>query len=424
MRDTSPPANPVGTAEPETPLSRNRNYHILWASQLLSESGKEIAFVAFPLLVLASSGSPLLMGVASSILAAASVAASVPAGVLADRVDRKNLMLLCEGLRALGLASIAFVQFAGSLSFTHIVIVAALEGALGSVFEPAEHAALPQVVPRSQLANAVARNTARPFIAILLGPALAGLAFAAHPALPFAVEALALTASFLVLLLLRLPPRTAEQAPRQPFRAMTEGFRWALGRRTIRSTLIYSVFVNLAFHAVILLVLAISGEDDVGPGQIGLTMACLGAGGLLGGLFAAKLHAALPAPLIVIGFAWVAAVMTALMVTVPRGLPLGLLLAGAAFLAPLANATVVSYQLMVTPDELRGRLSGISALGSGAAGAVGPLVTGSVLALTGSGTTSIVVCAAAMALIAAGATLSPTLRRFPTVRTGNEDHRA
>ncbi|MEV4745780.1 MFS transporter [Streptosporangium sp. NPDC049248] len=397
-------------------LSRNRDYNILWTSQLFSELGSEITFVSFPLLILAMSGSPLEMGLASSVLAVAHMVANVPAGVVADRWDRKKVMLLCHGARALAMGSVVVALLLDTYAFPHILLAAAVEGFFSSVFQPAEHAALPQVVPESQLPQAVARNTARPFIATLLGPALAGFLFTLHHTAPFGADAIMLGLSFVTLLLLRLPRRAAPVAlPREgaAVGGVAEGIRWVAGHRVIRATLVWMVSSNLVFSALVIIVLAMSGEG-VSAGEVGLTMACIGAGGLLGALAAARLHAALPPVLTIVGFPLVAAVMTAAMALVPSGILLGVLLGGAAFLAPVANTTVLTYQLTVTPDHLRGRLSGIAGLFSGGAGALGPMA-GGFLMTAGGGPVAVPVCAAGLALVALGTLLSPTLRRFPVL---------
>lgn len=394
-------------------LSRNRNYNILWSSLLFSELGTEITFVAFPLLILALGGSAWQMGLVAAAVAAAHMAANVPAGVVADRWDRKRVMVLCQAVRVVGLASIGVALLVDAYSFPHVLVVAVVEGALSSVFEPAEHATLAQVVPESQLGDAVARNTARPFIATLLGPALAGFLFAWHRTIPFLADALMLAFSLVALLFLRLPARTPVPAEERTSVAgdLVEGVKWLFGHRVIRTTMAWMVLANTAFGALVIVVIASSGEEQVGAGQIGLTMACIGAGGLLGAVLAGQLHALLPPSVIIIGFTWIAALMTAVMSLVPAGLPMGLLLAGAALFAPVANTVVMTYQLMVTPDEMRGRLSGLAGLCAGGAAVLGPLVGGLVM---GAGQhTAVLLCAAGLAVTALGTTLSPVLRSFP-----------
>ncbi|GLZ36655.1 MFS transporter [Actinokineospora sp. NBRC 105648] len=396
------------------PLSRNRDYNILWSSQLFSELAGEVTQVAFPLLILAFAGPPWQLGLASSALMAAHMAAIVPAGVVADRWDRKRVMVTCQAFRTAVMTGLAVAVLLGAYSFPLVLAAAVAEGFLGSVFDPAEHATLPQVVPAAQLEQAVARNAARPFVATLLGPAAAGLLFTLGHVGPFVADAVMLGGSLVALVFLRVPRRQAapDQVGGTGVRGeAAAGFRWVLGHRLIRTTLVWMIFCNLLFSAVVVVVLAVSGAERVGPGEIGLTMACLGAGGLLGGVFAGRLAGVLPAPVILIGFSWLAAVLVAAMALVPAGILLGVLLGGAMFGVPVANTTVLTYQLMSTPDALRGRLSSIAGFCSGGAGALGPLA-GGLLAGAG-GATGLLVCAGALAVVALATTLSPAVRAFP-----------
>jgi MFS family permease len=409
------------------PLHRNRDYTVLWSGQLLSELAAEMVMVGFPLLVLAMHGSAVQVGMVTSVLATAHLLATLPAGAIADRWDRRRLMLLCQGVRVTAVISLAAALAFGRYSFGLLVVIAIVEGLFGAMFDPAEHAALPQVVPESQLAAAVARNAARPFVATLLGPAAVGLLFRAHPMNPFVANAVMLALSFAALLFLRLPRRVEASADDTDdtggIRAeVVATARWIIRNTVIRTTLVWMVFANLVFSALVVVILVRSGEDNVSTGELGLMMSCFGAGGLLGALLAARLHAALPAPVILLGFSWVLAAATGLMAIVPSGLPLGVLLGAAALLAPVANTTVLTFQMVTTPDALRGKVSGIAGLCSGVAGALGPMIGGLVVARTGAGVSGVLICAAGLTLVAIGTTLSPTLRRFPTLRgeTGAE----
>ncbi|MET9225531.1 MFS transporter [Lentzea sp. NPDC003310] len=406
---------------PDVPLSRNRNYHILWTGQLFSEFAAELTLIAFPLLILSMAGSPLQMGVASSVLAVATTAAVAPAGVLADRWDRKKIMLVCQALRVLAISSLAVALHLDHYTFGHLLAVAVVEGVLGSVFQPAEHAALPSVVPESQLSNAVARNAARPFLAMLLGPVAAGYLFALNPISPFLANVVILTISLVTLLFLRLPRRGAvaepEAEPGPGFSGQfAEGVRWMLGNRVIRTTMAWAVVANMVFSALLIIIMTMSNEDRVGPGEIGLMMACFGLGGILGAVAAGWLHDALKPSVVVLGFSWILTAAVAVMAVVPTGVPLGVVLGVAAFFAPVANTVVMTYQITTTPDELRGRLSGLAALASGAAAAFGPMIGAFLMAGLGDGRKAVLVCAAGLFVVAVVSTASPVLRRFPAAK--------
>ncbi|GAB1510050.1 MFS transporter [Actinophytocola sp. KF-1] len=402
------------------PLSRNRNYNLLWITQVVSELGSDISYIAFPLLILATSGSPLEMGIVSAASAAAHMVGELPGGVLADRFDRKKIMLLCDGCRALALGSLAVALLAGVFSFEHVLVVAVVEGLCASMFGPAEEATVPRIVHETQLSTAVARNTARTYIAGLVGPGLGGFLFSVNRMVPFLVDAVSYAVSFVGLLFLRLPPREADAAAdddEEPAaEGLSSGFAWVLRHRVIRTTLVWIVGSNLVFAALVIVILALAGEHEAGPGEIGIMMSFFGVGGLLGAVVAPRLHAALPAPVIVLGFSWIAAALTTAMAFAPGGLALGAILGVVAFFAPVANTTIITYQMTVTPDEYRGRLSGVTGLCGGVAGALGPLVGGLLMTGTGGGATGVLACATALAVIAIAATLNPTLRRFPTLR--------
>ncbi|MFF2922144.1 MFS transporter [Streptomyces celluloflavus] len=428
---TAPTDREAARGSVTVPLSRNRHYNILWSSQLMSELAMEIAAVAVPLLILARHGSPLQLGLASSSMAAAHMVSVVPAGVIADRWDRRRLMLGCQLLRVLGMASLAGALLLNRYAFWHVLLVVVLEGSLGSVFDPAEHAALPQVVPPGQLSTAVARNAARPYIATLVGPGVAGFLFSALPLGPFVTNAVMFVLSSVALCFLRLPRAGGRQAgnedgqgdgnsgdaprARGAGRDFAAGFRWVLRQPVIRTTMVWMAITNLAFSALLIVLIALSGEERVGAGELGLTMACFGFGGLLGGLFAARMHAAARPTVIILGFTWTAAVGAALMAVVPTGLPQGALLGLMALFAPLANTTVLTYQLTVTPDELRGRMSGVAGFCSGGVGVLGPALGGALAGVAGGGVRAILICAGCLVLVAVAATASPTLRRFPDV---------
>ncbi|MBD0693814.1 MFS transporter [Streptomyces sp. CBMA123] len=405
-----------------TPLPHNRNYRILWSGMFLSELAGEIAYVAFPLLLLTRGGSAADVSGVAAVLAGARTLVSLPAGALADRVDRKRVMLAAQGVRTVAMLSVAVAVLLGSCPLWQVLLVAVVEGAAAGVFVPAENAALPQVVPEDQLPQALARNAARPFAALLIGPALAGFTFGLHQVLPFTLNTSALTLSFVALAALHLPRRAAAPHPAGEGTAPAAapragGFGPLLRMRTIRATMAWIVGVNLAFHTLVVLVLIVSGQDHVAPGQMGLMMTCFGAGGLIGALVADRLHAAALSPaVLVIGSTWVFAAVAGAMAYAPRGVPLGILLGVAAMAMPVANTTVITCQLSAVPDGLRGRLSGLVALGSELAATVGPVTAGVLSTGTRDGTVSILGAAALLVVVAAGATLSPTLRRLTLPR--------
>jgi MFS family permease len=394
------------------PLYKNRNYTILWSSRFVSEIAGEIAYLAFPLIILSTSGSPWELGAVASVYGAAQIVGVIPAGYLADRVSRKTMMAVIEGLRLVVLASFGALLLTGQASFGVMLLAAGLEGALGAAFAPAEDSALPNVVESSQLVTALARNTSRTYLAALLGPAASGALFALHAVLPFAVDVAALGASLIALAFLRLP-RGVLPAAEEGEEVLDEsgGMLWALKHPGLRATLLWIGFSQLFTTALVILVLGAAGDHGASPGSVGLMMTCYGAGGLLGSAAAEHLHRVLRPPTVIIGFSWLLVALIAAMAFASPGWPLGILLGLVAFFVPTAFTTIMGYQLAVTPDGSRGRLSALVGVTAGLATTVGPLL-GAALLAAGTSVSPFIASAVGLAVVAGATTASPAIRRI------------
>ncbi len=395
------------------PLSRHRDYRLLWLSQACAEFGHNASTIAFPLLVLAVTGSTTASGLVLGTIAAAQLVAGLPAGALADRWNRKRVLLACEAAQALAVGSLVAALLVDAATVTHMVVVAAVLGVCTALFEPAEDATLAALVPEDQLATAVAANAARTSLGQLAGTAAGGFLFAASRVLPFVVDAVTHVVAFVALAFLRVPPRERSAAPvRHLGPEILAGLRWAWQHRVIRVTTLYAAVLNLFFSAFYLVVIVLAQRRGTPAGEIGVMAAMLGVGGVVGALAAPYLQRVLSPYVSITAVFWVLAVLTPVTAVVHSGYLVGAVFAGMALLAPTANTTIVTRQLLSTPDELRGRLSGVLALLTGVAGAAGPVLGGLLTAVV-PGTTAVLICAAGIAAVAVSVTVSKVLREFP-----------
>lgn len=403
------------TATAAPPLARNGSYRVLWTSQALSEAGFSASLIALPLLVLAVTGSPLVAGLVLGADAAAALLAGLPAGALADRWDRKRIMLGCEAVHAVAVASLVVALTLGTAGVAHLIAVAAVIGVCRAMFEPAEEACLPGIVSEAQLPTAIAMNAARSSLGQLAGTAAGGWLFALGRAVPFVADALSHAVAFVTLLFLRPPDRQPRPGPRHLGREIGEGLRWVWQRREIRVTALCAVSLNFFFYAFYLAVLVLAQQRGVPAGQLGIMAAMLGAGGILGSLAAPRLHRLLGPYLSIVGVFWALTALTPIAVLVHNGYLLGALFAAMALLAPTANTTINTHQLLLTPDELRGRLTGAMGVATGAAAALGPALGGALLELV-TGERAVLLCTAAIAAVTALVTVNRTLRSYPQPR--------
>ena len=160
-----------------TPLSRNRDFALLWTGQAVSMLGSRVTTLAYPFLILSFGYSAAAAGAVGFVATLPYLLFQLPAGVWVDRVDRRRLMIGCDVVRGVALASLALCVALGWATLWQIAAVAFVEGAMFVVFSAAERSAIANVVPPAQLTEAFSLNEARTRAAGLLGAPLGGLLF-------------------------------------------------------------------------------------------------------------------------------------------------------------------------------------------------------------------------------------------------------
>ena len=197
--------SPAAAATPELlPLRRNRNFNLLWGGAVSALLGLSTADIAYPLVILALTGSPLKAGLFATVQLIASVLATLPVGQLMDRKDRRRMLLLSESVRVVAAGSVAVAYFVGALTFWHLLLTAAALGAI-QPFAGARTLLLRQVVAPEQISAALTAEQVRQQGCELAGPPLGGAMFGISRALPFLFATFAGLVSLLTVVLLKLP---------------------------------------------------------------------------------------------------------------------------------------------------------------------------------------------------------------------------
>jgi predicted MFS family arabinose efflux permease len=405
----------------QPPLSRNRNYQLLWGSRMLSGFGLSSAGIAFPLLVLTTTGSAAESGVVLGTIAATQLAVGLPAGVLADRWSRKYIMVGCEAMLAAAAASLVVALIWHALTIPQMIVVAGVMGVCGGLFEPAESASLPNLVQERQVPTALAMNSARSSLGGLSGTAAGGFLFAVGRAVPFVADMVSHAAACSALMFLRIPSPPARPQPAGNLRReMLDGLRWVWQQRLIRVLTVCALVLNLFFTAFYLLIIVLARRRGIPSGEIGVMAAMLGAGGVAGSLLAPYLHNKLSPFTSIASVFWVFTALVPTAIFIHSGYLMGALFFGIALPMPTASTTILTRQLLITPDHLRGRLSGVIGLIIGVAAAVGPM-TGGILIEVLSSTEAVLICEAGIAAITAVVTVNPTLRHFPRLESAADN---
>ncbi len=401
----------------ETPLSRNRDFGLLWLGQFTSVLGSRMSQVAYPLLVLAMTGSPVVAGLVATARAVPQWVLGLPSGYLADRWDRRRLMLTCDLVGFLSLGSIVTARFAGVLTYPQIIVVAVVEGSASVLFSPAEVGALRHIVPTGQLRSATARNEAREYGAMLGGPPLGGSLFAVAQALPFLGDALSYLVSFTAISMIRTKFRTVPvtgAGPGSLYKGVRDGLGWLARQRFLRAGVLMVAGSNLVGNGMTTLLIVVGHERGSSAAVVGTVLTLSGLGGLLGSFIAAGVADKVPVSWVVVGFPWVWVALIPLLL-VPgsvllMGVVFGLMLAA----APLWNAVLSTYRIVLVPDELQGRVDSACRFVTQSVSPLSPLLAGVLLEYCGSTTTLLAMLGWMVALAVVG-TLLPVLRNPPSI---------
>jgi predicted MFS family arabinose efflux permease len=350
----------LAPAPPERPRSlwRNRDYMLLWSGQTISATGTGISGIAFPLLILALTHDAAAAGIAGAFRALPYLFLSLPVGALIDRWNRKLVMILCDTGRALALGSIPVAYVLGVLTLTQIFVVALVEGTLFVLFDIAEVACLPRVVPKAQLPAATGQNQATGGIATLISQPLGGALYGIGQFLPFVGDAVSYVVSVVSLMFIKTRfqmERTDER--RRLGMEIREGLAWLWHQPLIRYMAFLTGSLNFVFGGAFLCIIVLAQQMGASPFQIGLIGGISSIGGIVGAIIGATIQrrfsfgAVIISTLIVQGIAW------PLQLLAPNIYVLGAI-GGVIFLmGPIYNVVQFSYRIALIPDRLQGRVN-------------------------------------------------------------------
>jgi MFS family permease len=393
-----------------TSLWRNREFNLLWTSQTLSDLGDGVAGLALALLVLVQTGDPVSAGLVGTVTAVARLVFRLPAGVVADRFDRRRLMLGCDAVRLLGFAALAVAVLTGHAPLPLIIVAATVDAACGALFGTAEDASLRSIVPAEQLPAAVARNEARSYGASLAGPPLGGVLFGLGHAVPFLANALSYLVSILAVFTIRKPLQEERLPEPEGYgAALAEGIRFVVRHPFLRMLMLIAAPLNFAITGVLFTVIVALQQAGTAPAVIGLTETVIAAGGLLGALVAPAIQSRLGLTVLVRMICWVAVVLLAISAALTSGIAVAVPLALTVFLGPAANAALFGYQMAITPDRLQGRVVSVIMVAATSMAALAPVAAGFLVAAFGA-PVAILCFAAAVTVSAFAASFGTGLR--------------
>lgn len=348
-------------------LRRNADFRAVWAGEALSRAGTQITAVALPLVAVKTlDAAPGQLGLLTALQFVPVLLVTPLAGAFADRLSRRQIMMVANLGRAITLAVVPTLAVADRLTMHHLYLVAAVTGGLTAAFDVVYLAYIPHLVRRENLieANGLLQTTYS--AAHAAGPGVGGLLVQALTA-PIAVlvDALSYLAAFASLLLVRRIEPVMRPAPRPSGQRswVGVGLRTLFADRRLRLIVIQAAWFNL-FEQMVLTLFFLYGvrQLHLADGLLGLCLTCGGVGSVLGAAAASRLGsrygigavlaggmalasfplAAVPAAVLV--GAWAAVVLAA-----------ALLISGAGLTA--FNVHAVTFRQLTTAPALLGRVT-------------------------------------------------------------------
>ncbi|HUJ55128.1 MAG TPA: MFS transporter [Gaiellaceae bacterium] len=399
------------TAEPLVPLRRNRDFLFLQGGQLLSTFGSSMSSIAYPLLALTLTGSAAKTGYVGAVEFAPLVLLAAPAGVLADRFDRRRLMIASDVTGAAAVGVLAALVLAGDARFWHVLVVAFVDSTAAVLYRAGSSGAFRAVVPRSQLADAASLSMARMSTVRLTAPPAGGALFGLARGLPFVADAVSYGFSSLSLLLMRTRfQEERDPAARTHFR---EGLAYFWRMPFLRVTIGMIAVSNLAASGAPIAVIILAHRHGLSSAAIGALIALQGVALLAGSTLSPLLRRLVPMRGILLSEFWAALVFAAFL-AFPSVYVLAAAAALHAFWFPNTDSAMTAYSYLLIPDRLLGRAMAASNTLRALSAPIGPLLAGLLLADT-SPRLCVLVLAAPVVVAAAAGTLSSAIRDLPSL---------
>lgn len=418
---------PTPTKPKVTALWRNPNYLLWLASDTGSALGIAVHSFAIPLIALIITNDPAQAGIIGALGMVGRMLGTLPGGVLADRYNRRKLMMLGSAAGVAIALALSIVALANQLTFVSLLTLHLLMSVRNGLFSSTSDAALKDLLPETQLGSALAANQGRDAVVTLAGGPLGGILLSISNTVVMlvitAVHALAGLAAKLMKLpsSVPLPAFSSDsQGPRDKagwLRSMgaesMQGLTWLWHRRDLRMLLIVSVVVNLGSNAAISSAIFALQQRGESVETIGLVSASIGVGLLLGSFAAPSLIKRFPSGALAGGgILLVAGAQWALAFVEPVA-AICVLLGLALCAAPAINAGIGGYFMAAVPTELLGRATSASALMSMGALPLAPLIAGFGFPLWG-WTGLQIFCASITTVACVLALIDKPLRTIPT----------
>jgi MFS family permease len=389
----------VSTALPARGVLRHRDFRLFLAGRFISAMAVQIQNVAVGWLVYDITRSPMALGLVGLATFLPAVGLALVTGHVADRYDRRAILVSCyllTTLTALGLLAFAFFR-APQMWLLYALVL--LFGATRAFANPAGQALLPNLVPREEISHAIAWGSTGWQTATIIGPAIGGALYVFGEVAVFGAAAAAFLVTAALFAAIRHRP-AAVGAGRVSRESLLAGIAFIRSRPAVFGAISLDLFAVLLGGATALLPIFARDILQVGPSGLGLLRSMPAAGALLTAVILVwrplERHAGRRMFQSVAAFG-IATIGFGISTSFPLSLACLFVLGAADMVSVVIRQTLVQAE---TPDGMRGRVSAVNAVFIGASNELGEFESGAVAALIGT-VPSVVVGGVGTLLVAA-----------------------
>lgn len=356
----------------------HRDFRLMWFGAFVSTTGTWMQTVAQAWVVYSLTDSAFYLGVDAFLATVPMILFSLIGGVVADRIERRRILLASQVFQMTFAAILAVLLFTETVEIWHIFVLSFLTGSVQSFGGPAYQALLPLLVPKREMTKAIALNSLQFNLARMLGPVLAGLALKElGAAMCFVLNAASFIPVIVSLLLIRTSFRPERKEQKSMLHEMREGVSFVRRDAAISElTLIAFVSTFLGIPMLTLLPVIVKEVFQLGATGYGWMLTASGAGSVSGALLVASIgnvkHRGRAAVLCQVAFA--ICLLTFAFSNVVWLSAIALFFGGAALLGVVT--TVSSLVQMTTTEAMRGRVMSIFMMAFRGGMPLGNLATG------------------------------------------------
>jgi predicted MFS family arabinose efflux permease len=358
---------------------RHRNYRLYWIGMVISQTGTWMQTLAQQWLVLQLTNSPLWLGIVGFCSAIPILVFSLFGGAVADRVDKRKLIIATQTAAMIQALVLAVLTHSGRIQIWHVVLAALVLGTINAFDRPARQTFVADLVSREDLANAIALNSTMFNASRIFGPSLAGILIAVPQigiAGAFFINGLSFIAVIIGLVMIDVKPSRLGRSSQTLRANLLEGLAYARTHGTVSSLMVTATVTSIFGMSYTSLLPIFARDMGVGAGGQGLMMTCVGIGALIGALAVASVAGAGRN-----GVIWTAGnlifPLMMILVAVSTSFPFTLLcLAVLGFGLITQNAMTQTLLQTTSPDSLRGRVMGLYNIAFGGMTPFGALQAG------------------------------------------------